>query len=1179
MSIPEKPAGLLVTDSQWEAIHYHDNNLLVSASAGSGKTKVLIDRIISRVINDPEVNVDNLLVVTFTEAAAAEMKERLKSELEKQVASNPELLKQINLIPKANISTIHAFCSEVIREFYYLIGIDPQFRVMIEDSEITLLKEEVYNTALEEKLDDLYELADNFTGDKNDNELRDLVYAIYNYSRSQAEPIKWIENLSNLYDITQGLEKTELYTKYIVPTYTDLFEKIHQTQEACELAFMNVEYDHDPEMEEVLSEEIADVHEVYLKFVKDNDFYGMLDLLQKIKFAPGNRKPMTALNKKIEGVPLYDEVKKARNQMKKNIDKLQQQFYLNAEELQTLMATSLNLTRDLTDLALSFYNKYQEKKTELEVIDFDDMMFFAFEILKTPEASQFYQAKFAEVLTDEYQDVNRLQDAILNQLSRGNNRFMVGDIKQSIYAFRLAEPKLFNVYYDNYNHNEEAGKLIRLKENFRSRKEVLDFTNLIFMQLMDKDFGMIDYVNDSHELVFGFNKFPQSQNFNTEILLNKALDKDEEAFFETGYETEHHIIAQKIRELIDTGFQVFDKKQNDFRKLKYEDIVILTRAKSEHKNLANVLSEYNIKTEITDDASYFSTVEMMTMLSLLQIIDNSYQDIPLAAVLRSPIADFDEDDLAQVRTTLKEGKFFDALLASRTKLPKAQKFLEQLDEWRDYAKYNSIADLVWKIYEDTAYPDYVGGLNHGAQRQANLYALADRAMSFEAMDYRGLYQFVNFIERSINKKKDLANAQSEKPTDVVKIMTIHKSKGLEFPIVFVTNLDKKYNERDLANRYLFDQEIGVGIQVVERNKDYVAKHKSLPFNVIANIRKKAMREEELRVLYVALTRAEQKLFLVGTSKGFEEDTRDTLQIDPSIREDLNSSLKVILAALQAHRSAPDGGNQKIKEVLNHEADFVLNCYEQEQVFDNYQRRDEIETSEPIEHPTITGLNETVEQALKILDFKYEYEDATITATYQSVSEMKRVFEDPDNIEMRGRFVQEQLAQPKFLNKETNEKVEASTIGTATHLVMQRLDFNNPQPEQLIEQLVKDNIIEENVAKLINIANIKTFLASDFAGLIAQNAQRLTREASFAMLMRANEHGDDVLIHGIVDGLLEFDDHVILFDYKTDKGTPEQIKAKHTAQMRLYKEAIEASLGKKVRTTKLVMLTAGTTLDV
>lgn len=1256
--LPEKPKDSLFTENQWRSIHEDGKNLLISASAGSGKTTVLVQRVIEKVKKG--VSVDELLVVTYTNAAAREMKERIQVAIQKEInrTNDPEqrrhLVQQLPLLNQANISTLHSFCLKVIRRFYYLIDLDPVFRMLTDETENILMKEDVWGELREElygEENSLFQtLAETYSNDRTDDGLTELIFSLYNFSRSNPDPNRWLAELTKLYDIPNGrLADSTLYQNLARPQMLQIIEVfIELNQNALSIGKM------DSELEKLVA--ILEDEQIHFKKIKSYVEEGSLEeayvLMQSFKF-----KTWSAPRKKTtpdEVKEAASEMKEYRDQAKSAYNRLQEEYFSVTTEQQVELIQSVKvLVEEMARVTSLFSAAFQEYKNDRRLLDFNDLEHLTYEILThqvdgklvPSEASNYYRQCFKEVMVDEYQDINFLQESILKWLTldsdQQGNQFMVGDVKQSIYAFRLADPDLFIDKYERYAAGEEGERII-LAENFRSNADVLGFTNFVFSQLMDKEVGNLAY-DDSAKLVQGYTAFPSKLKCETEILIYEKETQDEdneivepsdfedvsETFqIDTKTEGELLMVGEKILELKRNGFELFDKKLNRTRPIQFNDIVLLTPTKKNNIVIQDVFNnQLEIPTAIKDTQNYFRTTEISIMMSLLNIIDNPWQDIPLAAVLRSPIVGLNEIELTKIRLMNTSSSYFESLLAfvkqeeiepsNRHLQLKLTDFLNQLENWRELARRQPIVKLIWTIYEDTGFLYYVGGMSSGKQRKANLHALYERAASYEKTSFKGLFQFIRFIEKMQKKDKDLAEPSViSEGEDAVRVMTIHASKGLEFPVVFILDMSKKFNQTDLRKPYVFDEKYGVGAEYkeVSENAEFLnGKFTTLPERVLKTHKKNKLLSEEMRVLYVALTRAEQKLFLVGSYKdkeaafkewGTVSRHRQTV-LPADIRLQASSYMNWIGLSLARHHSLDHDTwlTSSNNEITHYPVNFSISFYNQKALEINLLNHQTKEKSQWYEELKTKKLQlkddaetiESVQKALDLINMKYAHEAATITTSYQSVSEIKRLFEEPNDGQMMkidvtnprnpNRYVDDQLERPSFITEVSQPT--AAEIGQATHLVLQSIEFDTYPNEETIKNHVKNleskEIISKEMVPLIRIDQLVRYFETEFGHKVVESAKLMRREVPFSLILEARElfldmdnEKDHVLIHGIIDGYIEEDDGLILFDYKTDQlarysNPVETMLEKYSGQLRLYRKALESILKKPVKETYLILL--------
>lgn len=1251
--IPLRPENEKFTDNQWQAVFDGGENILVSASAGSGKTTVLVRRVIEKLKSGTDI--DRLLIVTYTEAAAKEMKERIQIALQEAIntESDPDrkqhFSRQLSLLPTANISTLHAFCLTVIRRFYYLIEMDPVFRLLTDETEMSLLKEDVWDELREqfyaENKESFYQLTANFSNDRSDEGLTRLIFSMYEFAKANPDPDYWINELTAAYQVENKLGDSNLYQEFLKPPVVDtLIRSIDRYTEMIQLT------EGEPKLEKimVLAQNEKLQAETLVSFLYDDDLEAAFEFSKELVF---ERYPTVRAEEYKETAA---QAKGLREQNKKVLNKvIEDLFTISPAEMKKVMESAQPIISEMASVGQAFINAYTEEKLKKGLVDFNDLEHFTLDILvnkeqtewQASEASNYYRQKFDEVLVDEYQDINRLQETIIYWLRRPEanqgNLFMVGDVKQSIYSFRLADPTLFIEKYNQYGKNED-GKRIVLAENFRSRKNVLDFTNLVFEQLMDERVGQITY-DEAARLVHGFDQFPEVANYDTELLIyEKKSDTnleeepilgESDLLLEDKTEGELHMTALKIKELVEQGYLIYDKKTKENRPVRYQDIVLLTPTKKNNLTILDIFKTVGIPLQVNDAQNYFQATEIRTMVALLQLIDNPYQDIPLAAVLRSPLVGLKESELSLIRITAKEKTYYEAFLRFNHKVhqtnqeitlqKKTQAFAKLLEKWREMARRNQLATLIWEIYRDTAYLDYVGGMPAGKQRQANLYALVDRANAYEQTSFRGLFQFVRFIEKMQEKDKDLAEPVILSEENSVRVMTIHASKGLEFPVVFVLDMTKEFNLGDLNERYLFDDRLGVGIRYLEPDQRLL--YDTLPFLAIKQVKLRKLLSEEMRKLYVALTRAEQKLFLVGSYNDKEATFKEWLKVADVMTKVLPSENRLqgksslmnwVGMTLIRHNKMNDFqtefSTEKIAAITEHPASFQLTFVQQATIREQMEKMTfDLEEEEP-QALASSSEKSSVESARKLLDFTYPYELATKTTNYQSVSEIKRIFEDPDNKEIHKLDVQAErkqsphalivhrmseggLGKPKFI--ESVRKPSATEIGTATHSILQLIDLTQEPTEasleKLIEELVQAKIIQPTIAQAIDRSKIMAFYQSNLGRLLIEKSDRVVREQPFSMLMDARElikdypdfTEDDLLIHGMIDGYIEEENECLLYDYKTDhvidiedSNAIEKVIDRYRGQLTLYRKALAESTKKDVSKVVLILLSAGVIID-
>lgn len=1230
-SIPTKPKDATWTDEQWKAIWATGQDILVSAAAGSGKTAVLVNRMIEKVIaKENPIDVDELLVVTFTNASAAEMRHRLADALEKEIAKEPHnahLRKQLSLVNKAQISTLHSFCLSIVRQYAYLLDIDPGFRIASE-GEISLLRDDVLKEVLEEaysaedenKVNRIYRLVDSFTSDRDDQDIEVLIDQLYDTARVHPEPKKWLHSLVEQYQIPNDVTVDEL------PFIEHLKNAIEFQLEEARSHLLTVRkyalmpdgpapYGETVELDLALIQEAS--RRIRASWKEAYEFFSTL------KWSTLARVAKDSCDEELK-----KKAQDKRNKAKDIVNKIQDTYFARKperliEEIR-LMAPTIET---LVELTLQFGEKFKQAKLEKAIVDFSDLEHYALEILTIEEDGKIkpspvaieFQQRFKEVLVDEYQDTNMLQETILQLVKSGDesngNLFMVGDVKQSIYRFRLAEPMLFlNKYLTFEEEPKSSGLKIDLNANFRSRKEVLYGTNYIFEQVMGEKVGEIKYdekaalkpsapyddVEVPVELAIIYEEQTDTSTDNEEedidLIIQEEMKKSQQ---------EARYIIQRIREMMDAGATVYDTKQKDpgkrMRPMRYSDIVILMRSMTWSNDIIEEFKAANIPLYAESSKGYFEALEVMIMINLLKVIDNPYQDIPLASVLRAPFVGLTENEMALIRLTEKQSTFYEAVkifvekehsgleIGTQAKL---EKFLKQLDNWRDLARRGSLSDLIWQIYLDTNYYEMVGAMSNGKQRQANLRALHDRALSFEKSSFRGLFRFLRFIDRMKSRGDDLGIAKSiGEKDDVVRLVTIHSSKGLEYPVVFVAGLGSNFNLMDFNKPYLFDQEYGLAVKAIDPDNRIM--YTSLPFLAMKEKKKLEMKAEEMRILYVAMTRAKEKLVLVGSVKDWEKTKQTWCEVQSLAQDEMlpdyvraraRNYLDWIGPAISRHASFKDFSDTDYTPI-QHPSTWQVSVISNDSFMKKQEKMEETENELERKEVDDSLLQELERRFTHI----YPFERATKKKSKTSVSEMKRIenLQQEDESEYFGIYYKNRkksfVKRPIFMQE---KQLTATEIGTAMHTVMQHVPqqgfINTEEAQRFLETLVEKQLITEEEMKAIQIEQLLHFFATPI-GKRFSNAKKLYREVPFTLSV-SDAEGDSQMIQGIVDCLMQdYDGKWVLLDYKTDKILPffeeeealiVEMSKRYSVQIRLYAEAVEKILQIKVDEKVLYLFEAG-----
>ncbi len=1207
-------ASVKWTMEQQKVIDARERNILVSAAAGSGKTAVLVERIIQMVIDEKRpIDIDRLLIVTFTKAAASEMRERIEKALEKKLMENPDnlhLQKQMTLVHSAQITTIHSFCKSIIQNYFSVINLDPSIR-LADEVELQLLKADVVSELLEDEYtretDEFLHFIEAYSTGKTDEGIEKFILQLYNFSISYPWPREWLlqQKQSLEMESPKDMEKTEwmqFLVKYICSMLESLPKMATRAMELCLEANGPAAYYQALE---------SDYH-MLNRIVEKKTYQELDDVLANIEWEKLKR-----ISKKDEvDAELQEEVKQIRKEIKDTVEDIRKKFfYQSLDEMFTDLQNTKQDMNVLLDLAMQFYGRFQEKKIEKKIMDFNDLEHFALNILieshegdaivyseVANELSNFYE----EIMIDEYQDSNYVQELLLTSVSKVRfgkpNVFMVGDVKQSIYKFRLARPELFMEKlksYQSWKEGDSPYQRIDLRKNFRSREVVISFINFIFRQIMHDKLGKVEYDEDA-ALYLGAS-YPETEDTyarSVEAILvtdEEEIEAEElaESIEESQRELEARAVAERIKELFQEGFKVYDGDLQEYRPIRYSDIVILLRTVSGwSEEFVTILTGEGVPTISDTQSGYFSAIEVKTVINMLQVIDNPKQDIPLAAVLHSPMFGLSSEEMGLIRANDKQHDFYDAVVAYTEQgkeeglKHKLEEFLHKMEWYRNRIPYTSIHQMIELVLRDTGYYEYVSVMPAGEQRMANLDMLLQKAKEFEATSYKGLFQFNRYIERLHKYNIDFGEAfLSDDGMDAVRIMSIHKSKGLEFPVVFVSGMGKQFNLQDAKSKLIVHEELGLGADYI--NTELRLKKQTLRKRAI---QKKIALEslgEELRVLYVALTRAKEKLILTGFVKKLEDTMEKWRKSKDREKEEMsfldlvsaNSYFSWVGACLFYPNALPIDIRRRSwrhvivseveKEVEHHFDKQTLVEWDTTKIFDQKLR----------------------EQIVRQLSFRYPYAmEQEIPAKF-SVSELKSRFvqEDEANLMIAEKFDSEYQEKnedsanvsvtviPKFMQEQVEETPTA--MGILYHKVMQELCFDQIETvhdvEQQLEWLVRQEKITIAQKESLDCSKIKAFFDCKIAKRI-KNAYRnktLHREKQFVMGVPAHtlpikSNSDElVLIQGIIDAYFEEEDGFVLIDYKTDfisRGGEEDFVKKYAPQLEYYAMALSKAQGKKVK---------------
>jgi ATP-dependent helicase/nuclease subunit A len=1327
------------TQEQQNVIDSRGGNLLVAAAAGSGKTAVLVERIIQMILNsDLKIDIDKLLVVTFTNAAASEMRERIGDAISKKLDENPEdehLQDQLVLLNKASITTIHSFCLEVIKSNFHKINLDPNFRIG-DETECSLMKLE----AIDETFDILYEqndeefcyLVDCYAEKRGDSNLQNLILSIYSFVMASPYPKVWLKESAEDFNITDDFDfATSKWAKAILETVKIQMEGIEKS--LCKAIEDVYGIDELVTFTDKLKIEYEKIKEIlYACDTSWSDAYRQISSMTFENYAKGvKRIPKDA--------PSYikeekDKAKKIRDNAKKSIEKIKTSvFNKNYDDLKDEIKFLYPIVKSLSDVVLMFEQIYSQKKRDKGIIDFNDIEHFALQILtETDENGDFvfdeegknipsdialeYREKFYEIFIDEYQDSNQVQEVILSTIAKQKepNRFMVGDVKQSIYRFRQAKPEIFLQKYATYDTDLSSKyKKIMLYKNFRSRKEVVDSVNYIFEHIMSKNLGEIDY-NEEEKLNLGAN-FEEVEDEKiilggaTEIhLMEKKVpevedpdEEEEEGEDLDASQIEARMVGKIIRDIMrpnENGeiMQVFDKKLETYRNVEYKDIVILLRATSAWAPVfAEELINMDIPTYADMGQGYFETMEIQVIMSFLKVIDNPMQDIPLIAILRSPIYGFTPEDFIDIRITDKKVSFYEAMRmfvgekidlsneeeqdiaedeisddigneiidvnineensyvdadmddyyqninyedfeyeneefiyndevmyesyisenveddliyeinsniegdeeSQKSELElKVRRFLDDLKELQEKSMYMSTDEFLWYIYTNSGYYAYCGALPGGSQRQANLRILFERAKQFEETSFKGIFNFINFISKLKKSNSDMGSAKTlGENANVVRIMSIHKSKGLEFPIVICSGMGRNFNTMDFRKDVLYHHELGYGPQIVdfERRISYpsIAKEALKCKINIENI------SEEMRILYVALTRAKEKLIITSSIKDIEQNMHkwsSNISTEKMVSkyDILNGKnyMDWMMPAIIKHKDLED-----IRETYNlstsismeDESKWSVKTWSRDDIdFEKHEKegiREVLNTMDLSQHDT-----EYYEQIEKKLNFEYPYLGVVKKAASISVTEIKKRQEEYEEQEdSLGLYKHKTtLKKPKFLSEsQKSEKITGARRGTIVHLIMEVLDFEKVNTESeikaQIQDLVKRRIITEKESQVLSPRKIMRFFKSPIAKRML-SSKFVKREQKIYTQIKMNDiylndeifknnretyENESVMLRGVIDLYFEEDDGLVILDYKTDfvdENNKKEIIHKYKKQIEIYADVLSKLTGKKVK---------------
>ncbi len=1255
--------GVQWTKEQRQVIEMRDRNILVSAAAGSGKTAVLVERILERV-TDPEhpVDIDRLLIMTFTRAAAGEMRTRLAGALEAKLEEHPEderLARQAALLHNAQITTIHGFCAYVIQNYFHMVDLDPGYRVA-DQGECRLLMgdvaREVIEAGYEEKSPAYDRFVESYSAGKTDEGLEELLLQLYDFAMSHPWPEQSLDEWEAAYTLPEG------DSAQTPPWLREIWDQAEKyLLEARKITERNLALALGPSGPYMYEKALLGDLELIDELLTLRAYDDMWQALEKPSFLR-----LSPVKDPLVSEVCREQIQEGRKQVKSLLAELGENFFpVSEEEVRATMADCRECIHVLVSLTKQFMETYAARKREKNILDFSDLEHFALEILlkkeggeiKLTQAARELSLRYEEVMVDEYQDSNLVQEYLMNAVSgwakQRDNLFMVGDVKQSIYRFRMARPELFMDKMKRYalasaaedrktGAHAEAGEAgaqkdtaeaevrnpaetgvqeadvrdqrIDLHRNFRSRAQVLDSVNYLFFQIMREELGGVEY--DQAAALNPGAVFPPKEReefARTELMFVETGDEERMHTGMSERELEAMAIAGRIRQIVGKE-QILDPASGTYRNVEYGDIVILLRTMEGWADtFAEVLASQGIPAYAVSKTGYFSAREVVTVLNFLRICDNPRQEIPYTAVLHSPLVGCGVQELAQIRVEIPETPVYQAVEAyakqgSNAALrDKLKDFLGLLEEMRRKAAYVPIHAFILEVFEKTGYREYVSALPGGQGRAANLDMLVEKASAYEKTSYRGLFHFIRYIDSLQSYQVDFGEGSVTDGTNMVEIMSIHKSKGLEFPVVFVAGMGKNFNTQEQRSALVLHPELGIGADAVY--PEYRSRIPTLLKQVIKMRVRDENLGEELRVLYVALTRAKEKLILTGTVKNMDKKIQGSLDLltDPEERLSYMKLSKVriywdwILPAVLRHRdfagildaygwvSNPShplyqSGPGMYMTVL-HREDLVVQQVERQVTGAMAKERLQQIAGEQPKEPLLQELS-------RRFSYRYPYEDRREIPVKVSVSDLKHQRQDEDSYEY---YFEPDVVPliPRFMEAEQEAYIGAAR-GTVYHRVMECLDYGRlEEPEDIRRQLVqmeKDGRLDETMAACVQTGDIWNFAASPLGQRMKKAALQgcLFRERPFVLLRPASDLNrqwtdeEDVLIQGIIDAYFLEGEEIVLVDYKTDQvfpGREGELTERYQVQLRSYAQALRKLTGRKVKEIYIYSFTLGKALPV
>lgn len=1181
------------TKEQKEAIAARNKNILVSAGAGSGKTAVLVERIVNRIIYD-KINIDEIVVVTFTELAAREMKERIAIKFKEQLeinSNNKHLLKQRNLLPNASISTIHSFCNKLIKNNFNNCDVDPNFKIL-DNKEVSMLKDnvitEIFAELYEQGEENFLELVELY-GDKiADDSLKEIILRIYDNAINNPFPEEWLDKILEYYEISEDNVNNNIWIdsikKQCDKTLENIIYKLNNALEICQ------NYDGLEKYFDLFTDDLSKIKHLKNDILA-NDFF---DVNYNIDFG---RFP-TLKSKDNDIVNIKNIIKSIRDEYKKDYDSFKKHFFVKTKETFLEETNYLKMIfENIISIVKLFKNKYNEEKIKISSLDYNDLEQLALKLLVDKEEDKIkptklalqLKSKYKEILVDEYQDCNDIQETIFNYISNGNNMFMVGDVKQSIYGFRHAKPQLFINKFNTYNDLSSMNEKIILAKNFRSNRNVINSTNFIFEQIMTSKVGGINYNNEvslKKGLIKKIIKKPEKlakgyevSNSQTKGELNLLIGNFEKEKLDDNKISKNKfegiIIANKIFDLVNSNKMIFDKKKNITRKINYKDIVILTRSKKNVNDISSALKEKGIPYVSTNKGNFFEYVEIQILISYLQILDNQYQEIPLLSILKSPIYALTSDELIKIKNTNPTNFFnkieeYIKLNNGEVTVDKLKRFISDYEDLKRKSKLLTISEIIEDIIMTTNLEMYISILANHKIRLGNIKVLIQTAKEYEKTSYSTLFNFVNYAMqlKSNNVQIDDSIVNHEN-SDVVKILSIHKSKGLEFPVVFISNLNSKFNRSDENQKILIHSELGIGSKSV--NLQYRVQSNTYQKLIISRNLKLDLIAEELRILYVAMTRAEAQIYLVATTDKLLKDIEkaEKLKYTASTKFsssnilNCNSYYEMILLCFLRHRNWFNGIDVKNKYIYN----YNINLNFEIKTLDNINLKSSTLDMNKTDVNITNLLSEVKSNSQLDNNNKYIYKNYLDIQTKNkiTISDLKRRANYDENDEVM------EIKKPSFLN----EGVKNINLGIIYHKILEKIDLTKENGKEdvnlIIEQLLKNNFMTEEELKNIKLSYIYNFINSELAARI-RKSKKVEKEKSFVLAVNKDDFFDIdlddnsfVLLNGIIDCYFIENNEIVVVDFKSDYiENVEKFLDKYSLQLNIYKKAIEKSGKYKVK---------------